>query len=284
MSGSRLALPPQLPTAHAAINGTITATSKGQEHPDKYPCISCPSHFANAADRATHMRTAHTIEAGFLCHECVSSCSDQAQHTRHVNDHFRARFSPSQQTCTNLRCDYKSSSQDVLERHRRDDHSCDGSHQAQCPKCAYHNDSIVGVSVHMLHVHSKEAVAKHKEALQLKREMEATAKQTARAAARARIAEKKAAANASSSNMSSSPAEIAQSTTDDSESRPQASKKRSREEWEAIDAVAPNSNAFLEKQMAEYEALTKEGKTEVMARHQDRKRLKKARARKEGLE
>ena len=171
----------------------------------------------------------------------------------------------------------------MLERHRRDDHACDGSHQAQCPECAYHNDSIVGVSVHMLHVHSKEAVAKRKEADRLKRETEATAKQAARAAARARIAEKKkAAANASSSTAESSTTETDQSTTDDNESRPQASKKRSREEWEAIDAVAPNSNAFLEKQMAEYEALTKEGKTEVMARHQDRKRLKKARARKEG--
>jgi hypothetical protein len=44
----------------------------------------------------------------------------------------------------------------------------------------------------------------------------------------------------------------------------------------------PNSNAFLEKQMAEYEALTKEGKDEMMATHGERKRLKKARARKGG--
>lgn len=185
-------------------------------------------------------------------------------------------------TCSNLRCDYRSSSKDVLDRHRRDDHCSDGSHQAQCPNCAYHNDSIVGVSVHMLHVHSKEGVVKRKEALQLNKESQAAAKRAARAAKAARIAEKRAAANASTSNAASSPAETAQ----DSEPTPAPSKKRSRavvtEEQMAIDARAANSNAFLESQMAEYEALTKEGKSEIMATHGDRKRLKKARARAEG--
>lgn len=279
MSGFRLVLPPQLPTACAAINDTITNNSKGQAHPDKFPCIECSSHFANAADRATHMRDTHKIDNGFLCHECVSSCSDQPQSTRHANDHFRSRFSPPQRTCPSLKCDYQSSSQDVLDRHRRDDHSCDGLHQAQCPKCAYHNDSIVGVSVHMLHVHSKEAVAKRKEALRLKCESAAATKRAARAAKLALIAERRAAKNSSSGNADSSPAE----TSQDSGSSPaDASKKRSHDEYEAQDAVAPNSNAFLEKQMAEWEALTKEGKKEMMATHGERKRLKKARARKGG--
>ena len=279
MSGFRLALPPQLPTARAAITSTISNNNKGEAHPNKFPCIECSSHFANAVDRATHMRDAHKIDNGFLCHECVSSCSDQSQFTRHANDHFRSRFSPPQRTCSSLKCDYQSSSQDVLDHHRRDDHSCDGSHQAQCPKCAYRNDSIVGVSVHMLHVHSKEAVAKRKEALQLKRESAAATKRAARAAKLALVAERRAAVKASSSNAASSPAETAQ----DPESSPAAaSKKRSHEEEEAEDAKLPNSNAFLEKQMAEYEALTKEGKDEMMATHGERKRLKKARARKGG--
>ncbi|GAB7334354.1 hypothetical protein MBLNU13_g06370t1 [Cladosporium sp. NU13] len=289
MSGFRLALPPQLPTARAATNGTIATYGNGQGHPDKFPCIECSSHFTNAASRATHMRTAHTIEDGFLCHECVSSYCDQAQYTRHVNDHFRSRFSPPQRTCPNLKCDYQSSSTDVLERHRRDDHLCDGSHQAQCPTCAYGNDSIVGVSVHMLHVHSKEGAAKRKEALQLKRETDAAAKKAARAAKLARIEERRAAANSSSSNTASSPAETAQ---DSESSLPAAtsSRKRSRadsprmtaeEQWRR-DAEAQNSNEFLESQMAVYNAMTKDEREEAMTRHGDRKRLKKARAREAG--
>lgn len=252
MSGFNLALPPQHPTAHAAINGTMSMNNKGQGHPDRYPCIECPEHFANAVSRAAHMHTAHKIEEGFLCHECVSSCCDQPQHTRHVNDHFHARCSPPQMTCTSLKCNYKSSSQDALDGHRRDDHCSDGSHQAHCPKCVYHNDSIVGVWVHMLHVHSKDGVAKRKEALQLKKESQATAMRAARAAKAARIAERRAAANAASSNATSSPAE----TTQASESTHAPSKKWSRakqivsEEEQEIDARAANSNAFLDSQMA----------------------------------
>jgi hypothetical protein len=131
----------------------------------------------------------------------------------------------------------------------------------------------------MLHVHSKEAVAKRKEDLKLKRESNAATKRAARAAKMALVAERRAAKTSSSSNADSSPAETAQ----DSGSSPAAeSKKRSHDEYEAQDAVAPNSNAFLEKQMAEWEALTKEGKKEVMATHGERKKLKKARARKAG--
>lgn len=232
------------------------------------------------------MRDAHAFEDGFLCHGCVSSYCEQAQHTRHVNDHFRSRFSPPQRTCPSLKCDYQSSSTDVLERHRRDDHLCDGSHQAQCPECTYHNDSIVGVSVHMLHVHSREGAAKRKEALQLKRERELEAKRAARAAKKARIEESRAAVNASGSNAESSPAE----TAPDSESSPPAaaaSKKRSREdsprmtaeEQRQRDANAANSNAFLASQMAIYDAMTEDEREESMLRHGDRKRLKKARAR-----
>lgn len=284
MSGSRLALPPQLPTARVATNDTVATNSKGQGHPDRFPCIECSEHFTNAVGRATHMRDAHSIKDGFLCHECVSSYCDQAQYTRHLNDHFRSRFSPPQRTCTNLKCDYQSSSTDVLERHRRDDHMCDGSHQAQCPTCAYRNDSIVGVSMHMLHVHSKEGAAKPKEALQLKRKAEAAAKRAARAAKLARIEEKRAAADASSSNAESSLAE----TSQDSESSPAAaSRKRTRadsphvsaEEQRRRDAEAPNSNAFLQSQMAAYNAMTGDGQKEVMMTHGDRKRAKKARSR-----
>jgi hypothetical protein len=282
MSGFRLALPPQLSTARAAMNGTMVNSSKGQAHPDKFPCIECSEHFASATDRATHMRTSHKIDNGFLCHECVSSCGYQPQSTRHANDHFRSRFSPPRMTCSSLKCDYQSSSQDVLDRHRRDDHCCDGSHQAQCPKCAYRNDSIVGVSVHILHVHSKEGVAKRKEALQLKRESDVATKRAARAAKMARVSERRATGDGSSSNAGSSPVETGQ----DSESSPAAaSKKRSCEEGEeeeAEDAILPNSDSFLEKQMAEWEALTEEGKKEMMATHGERKRLKKARAKKVG--
>jgi hypothetical protein len=131
----------------------------------------------------------------------------------------------------------------------------------------------------MLHVHSKEAVAKRKEALRLKRESAAATKRAARAAKLALVTERRAAAKASSSNAASSPAETAEAN----ESSPASeSKKRSHDEYEAQDAVAPNSNAFLEKQMAEWEALSKEGKKEVMATHGERKKLKKARARKGG--
>lgn len=134
----------------------------------------------------------------------------------------------------------------------------------------------------MLHVHSKEGVAKRKEALQLKRESQAAAMRAARAAKAARIAERRAAANAASSNAASSPTETVQ-TSDPS---PAPSKKRSRavvtQEQMEIDARAAHSNAFLDQQMAAYEALTTEGKSEIMATHGDRKRLEKARARAEG--
>jgi len=287
MSGFRLALPPQLPTARAATNSTVATSSNGQAHPDRFPCIECSSHFVNAAGRATHMRTAHTIEDGFLCHECVSSCCDQAQYTRHVDDHFRSRFSPAQRTCPSLRCDYQSSSTDVLDRHRRDDHLCDGSHQAQCPQCAYRNESSVGVSVHVLHVHSKEGAAKHKKALQLKRGRELEAKRAARAAKKSRVEERRAAANASSSDAVSSPAETAQESEASSPAAAAASRKRSRadsprmtaEEQRQRDLEAPNSNAFLESQMAVYDAMTEDERKESMLTHGDRKRLKKARAR-----
>lgn len=146
----------------------------------------------------------------------------------------------------------------------------------------------MGVSVHVLHVHSKEGAAKRKEALQLKRERELEAKRAARAAKKARIEERRAAANGSSSDAVSSPAETA---LDSEASSPAAaaaasSRKRSREdsprmtaeEQRQRDLEAPNSNAFLESQMAAYDAMTEDERKESMLTHGDRKRLRKARA------
>jgi len=273
MPALNLALPPRFAVAPVATNGSMAAANKPQGHPDKFPCIECSEHFANAVDRATHLRAAHDIENGFLCHECVSSCSDKARDARHANDHYHSRGSPRQMTCSSLRCDYESSSTAVLERHGREDHARDDSHQAQCPECAYHNDSIVGVSVHMLHVHSEEGIAKRKEALR----SIALAKAAAREAKSARIAAARAAADASSSTAASSSAETTPDTSSN-ESSPAISRKRAREmtreEHEEEDAKAANSNAFLESQQAALDAMTEDGRKEIFMTHRERKRLR----------
>ena len=288
MSGLKLALPPQRSAAPAIMNAAMPVSDKRQGHPDRFPCFQCSEHFANAVGRAAHMRTAHDNENGFLCHECFSSCGDRRQDAHHANDHFRSRFSPPQMACTAVGCTYRSSSKDVMDRHRREDHKSDGSHQGQCPECAYHNDSVVGVSVHKLHVHSEGAVAKREEALKLKRASEAAIKRAARRAKAARKAEDNAVTDASSSTIASSPTETDQDKAD-SESSPAetpTSKKRrctpsplmNAEQLEEVYANDLNSNALLEQQLAALRAMTEEERAEVMMTHRERKMNRKARA------
>jgi hypothetical protein len=115
--------------------------------------------------RAAHMRTAHNIEDVFLCHECPYSCSDRMQQVRHANDHCASRPKSYKAPCRSTRCEHRSFSTDVLARHHRDDHhASNNSHRAHClrPEYTYSNDSIVGVSVHILHVHSEAAFAYRK--------------------------------------------------------------------------------------------------------------------------
>jgi hypothetical protein len=260
----------------------MATAEKRQGHPDRYPCIQCSEHFASAVGRATHMRTAHGIEEGFLCHECVSSCSEQERDVRHSNDHYRSRFSPAPMACAVLMCEYRSTSRELLDRHRRDDHICNGAHQPQCSECDYQNDSVVSVSVHTLHVHSKEPTAKRQQALKLKQESELEAKRAARIAK----AEASAAVIAFSSTSGSSPAE---GTADDTSSpavQPASRKRRlssspprmTAEQQREQDANAVNSNAFLEQQMAAYEAMTADERSMIQMRHRDRKNAKKAKA------
>jgi hypothetical protein len=255
----------QQPAATAPETAT---TPVAQAHPDEYPCVECSEHFASVDDRAAHIRTAHNIEDGFLCHECTHSCSDRMQYFRHADEHSasrrRGQYPP---PCRSVKCEYRSFSTDVLDRHRREDHTADDSHQAQCsrPECTYSNDSIVGVLVHILHVHSEAAVANRKLAAERKRNEQMFASRRAAAARKAALREaaaRAAASDASSDTVPSSPIESIEGTGDNASSATAgpSSKKRplSPEEQERADEAAANSNAFLEAQMAAHKSQTPE--------------------------
>jgi hypothetical protein len=286
-----LALPPQLHAARAVTNGngTIVAVEKRQGHPDKYPCIKCSEHFGNAVGRAKHMRSAHGIQNGFLCHECTSSSSEQLRNARHVDKHFHSRPSQLSRACAVLMCDYRHTSPELMQRHREEDHQLsDDSHQPRCPKCDYYNDSVVGVSVHMLHVHSKEGMANRQKALELRREAGATAKRVVCVPKAALTSS--AAANASRTAIASSSTEATAGDASSPTAQP-ASRKRARSsspppppprltlaQQEEKDANAAHSNAFLAMQMAARAAMTDEERNLIGLTHKKRKAAKKAMA------
>lgn len=293
MSDINLPLRQQLQTAPAPTNGTTAAENKRQAHPNTFPCIECPAHFPNAVDRATHLHTAHNIENGFLCQECASSCSDPARSARHANDHARTRFNPPPTLCDFFTCDYRHCSTELTQLHYKEDHVRDGSHQAQCPKCEYSNDSIVGVSVHLLHVHSVEGKANRKAALERRRETELlAAREAAIEAARANpdsSSTETGESKGDSSSLAVKPASKKRSRKtadkDDEEAgdgssptpaEPTASKRPrlTRQEQELANANAANSNAFLEAQMAAYNGLNEDEHKQAFLSHKERKRFK----------
>jgi hypothetical protein len=120
----------------------------------------------------------------------VSSATSAMQHVRHANDPCASRPNPYKAPCRSMRCEYRSFSTDVLARHHRDDHhASNDSHRAHCPRpeYTYSNDSIVGVSVHILHVHSEAAVAYRKQAAERRRQGEMLAARLASDARRAAL-------------------------------------------------------------------------------------------------
>jgi hypothetical protein len=268
----------------AATAPETATTPVAQAHPDEYPCVECSEHFASVDDRAAHMRTAHNIEDGFLCHECPHSCSDRMQYVRHANEHSASRRRGQYPApCRSVKCEYRSFSADVLDRHRREDHAADDSHQAQCsrPECTYSNDSIVGVSVHILHVHSEAAVANRKLAAERKSNEQMFARRRAAAARKAALREaaaRAAASYASSDTVPSSPIESIEGTRDNASSATAgpSSKKRplSPEEQERADEAAANSNAFLEAQMAAHKSQTPEELEQFGLNCKERKKFK----------
>jgi hypothetical protein len=134
---------------------TSPATIARKPYADLYPCTRCAEHISRSGDRATHMRVAHSIERVRLCHECLATFTNVRLSVRRLNNYGRSRGTV-QTLCSVLRCQSTSPSREVSGRHRRDDHHEDGSFKAQCTDCDYSNNSVVGCSVHMLHVHSAE--------------------------------------------------------------------------------------------------------------------------------
>jgi hypothetical protein len=270
---------------HPAATAPETAmTPVAQAHSDEYPCVECSEHFASVDDRAAHMRTAHNIEDGFLCHECPHSCSDRMQYVRHANEHSASRRRGQYHApCRSVKCEHRSFSADVLDRHRREDHAADDSHQAQCsrPECTYSNDSIVGVSVQILHVHSEAAVANRRLAAERKSNEQMFARRRAAAARKAALREaaaRAAASYASSDTVPSSSIESIEGTGDNASSATAgpSSKKRplSPEEQEPADEAAANSNAFLEAQMAAHKSQTPEELEQFGLNCKERKKFK----------
>jgi hypothetical protein len=274
-----LAGPAQQPAATAPETTTVAVA---QAHPDEYPCVECPEHFETVDGRAAHMRPAHSNEDGFLCHECPFSCSDGRQYVRHANDHSDSRPRSYHAPCFSMKCDDRSFSADVLDRHRREDHhASNDSHQAQCPRpeCAYLNDSIVGVWVHILHVHSEAAVPYRKQAAERKREAEALAARLASQAALRETAARAAASDASSDTVPSSPIETIEGTGDNSSpaTAEPATRKRKlspEEEEELAEKTATAADTLLAAQLTAHKSQTPEEAEQFGLNTKERKKFK----------
>lgn len=252
--------PSQQPIAlQAPVSGAVVAPIRHTAHENRYPCVECAEHFASVVDRATHLRTTHSFAEGFLCHECVSSCSDQAQYSEHQDDHSRDRFDIATY-CEVSWCNFEDCSAEVVDRHRRDDHNSDDSLRAQCPDCAYTNDSIVGISVHKLYVHTEEGRSLVEAARRARESKMLADKAAATAAARE-------ASDSSSSETveGSQSANLAGTTAQLAPVRPMAA-----------------SDALLADQMRAYDGLSAADRQQFGLNHKERKKFKVAAKKKAG--
>ncbi|KAM0722699.1 hypothetical protein Q7P37_002140 [Cladosporium fusiforme] len=228
-------------------------------HEDRYPCTLCSEHFKGPSGRVQHMKEAHDVDEGWLCHECPS-------------------------------CNHKDSAPDALERHREQDHVDNGSHQPQCPECKFRNESVVGVSVHFLHEHSPEVVERRKAALKAE---QAAAKferhianlRAQREAEAEQAAEASSSAEGSSSSAPSTPeaeqaaAEASYSAEGSSSSAPSTPE----EPAARVPVVAgpTSSDRFLAAQLAALTSMSEEGQTLALGRHSDRRNARRRHARRD---
>lgn len=222
------------------------------------------------------MKEVHSVNKSWLCHECPATFDNGAAYKYHVDNHLRVFGWRQARPCPSLSCNYKDSSPEGLKRHHREDHVSNCSHQPQCPSCKFRNESMVGVSVHNLHEHSPEVLAKRKAAENARR-----AKQRAhdrdvavRLAQAQRTAEQATAsptpslapshdASGSSSNAPPSPAEPATPPPP-----PPPSDMR-------------GSNDFLAQQQQFLESLSPEERRLIMGTHKERRAAERRRRRRE---
>ncbi|KAH9829130.1 protein odd-skipped-related 2 isoform X1 [Teratosphaeria destructans] len=117
-------------------------------HSNIFPCVICSEHFATREEQVTHLRTTHDDETPWLCYHCPTATKDLDS----LKDHQKVHSKGYNQCYCGLRLP----TTDLMARHQRYDHQ-EQAHRAirGCERCAYANDSLIAVSLHVLHEHQE---------------------------------------------------------------------------------------------------------------------------------
>lgn len=119
-------------------------------HPDAFPCIDCPAHFSTREEQVSHLQKEHASEQPWLCFRCPSSFSTRDECAQHIANGHRNPAYYSLCFCGNSFRNEESKSRHLLHDHKEQE----GRDKRSCLTCGFENESFVGISLHMLHVHA----------------------------------------------------------------------------------------------------------------------------------